>query len=138
MLEKNTINAKKKDTGQEPVFRPYSEAIERMDINWDVSSQNDTYEVVTENTQSKNARLRIVKQDMQDGGLQDCQRTPLFDFLRGVNGHKCLFADFNGISIKGMLHHLCVYLSRGWRQYRYNKCLYCFNIPPNLLALRLL
>ena len=38
--------------------------------------------------------------------------SPALDFLRDIKEHKCVFADFNGISIRGMLHHLCVYKGR--------------------------
>ena len=53
----------KVDIGQEPARRPYSETIERIYINRDLSSINDTYEVVTNNTQRTDARLRIVQQN---------------------------------------------------------------------------
>nr|XP_022338830.1 uncharacterized protein LOC111134241 isoform X2 [Crassostrea virginica] len=49
--------------GRGPARRPYSETIERIYINRDLSSQNDTYEVVTNNTQRTDARLRIVQQN---------------------------------------------------------------------------
>ena len=51
------------DIGQETVRRPYSETIERIYINRDPSSINDTYEVVTNNTERTDARLRIVQQN---------------------------------------------------------------------------
>nr|XP_022337877.1 uncharacterized protein LOC111133643 isoform X2 [Crassostrea virginica] len=52
----------KEDLGQEPVRRPYSENIECIYINRVLSSINDTYEVVTNNTQRTDARLRNVQQ----------------------------------------------------------------------------
>ena len=57
---------REKDTGQEPVRRPYSEAIERIYINRDLSSQSTTYEVVTKKTQKADASMRNVQQTMQD------------------------------------------------------------------------
>ena len=59
----------KEDIGQEPVHRPYSETIERIYINPNLSNQNDTYEVVTHNTQRTEARLRIVQQNKQDNDI---------------------------------------------------------------------
>ncbi|XP_078339042.1 uncharacterized protein LOC111133647 [Crassostrea virginica] len=53
----------KEDLGRASARIPYSETIERICINRDLSSQNDTYEVVTNNTERTDARLRIVQQN---------------------------------------------------------------------------
>nr|XP_022339258.1 uncharacterized protein LOC111134488 isoform X2 [Crassostrea virginica] len=53
----------KEDLGQETFRRPYSENIECIYINRDLSSINGTYEVVTNNTQGTDARLRFVQQN---------------------------------------------------------------------------
>ena len=68
MSNTKTIN-EREDIGQELVRRPYSETIERISINPNLSNQNDTYEVVTNNTQRTDARLRIVQQNKQDNDI---------------------------------------------------------------------
>ena len=60
----------KVDIGQEPARRPYSETIELFYINRDLSSINDTYEIVTNNTQRTDARLRIVQQNKQNNDME--------------------------------------------------------------------
>nr|XP_022339256.1 uncharacterized protein LOC111134487 isoform X2 [Crassostrea virginica] len=69
----------KEDLGHEPVRRPYSENIECIYINRDLSSINDTYEVVTNNTQGTNARLRIVQQN-NDMGASRSAKSPSGDY----------------------------------------------------------
>ena len=62
--------SREKDIGQEPVRRPYSEPIEHIFINQNLSSQNDTCEVVTLYTKRTDARLSLVQQTMQDNDME--------------------------------------------------------------------
>ena len=66
LSDKKRSSTREKDIGQEPVRRPYTETIERIYINRDLSSQNDTYEVVINITQKADACMRKVQQTMND------------------------------------------------------------------------